>query len=326
MAGTEPRIILCPGQGAQKAGMGRAWAEASPAAAALFKTADATLGFPLSKICFDGPQEKLDRTDLAQLAIYTTSIACARGLAERGMIAAEVGAGGDAPAVAAVAGLSLGEFTALHLAGTFRFEEGLELVRVRGEAMQKAAEQADSAMVALTGADEVAATDLCRKVLADLEGGEHVLVPANINGPGQIVISGTRAACERAVEVATEMGGKATRLQVAGAFHSQVMAPAAAALKAALESTRFESPRCPVLSNVTAEAHAANADAIRRRLVEQMTSPVRWMQTMQYVVANLDGKLIELAPGRVLTGLMRRIDRSRPVENLAEPAEGVPTT
>ena len=326
MSGSESRIVLCPGQGAQKVGMGRNWCDASPAAAECFAQADAALGFALSELCFDGPQERLDRTDIAQLAIYTTSIASARGLAEKGLLATGVGNGATAPPIGAFAGLSLGEFTALHLAGAFSFEAGLELVRVRGGAMQAAAEASESGMVALTGSDEAAATALCHRVLDALGAGDHVLVPANINGPGQVVISGTRTACEKAAAFAEADGTKATRLQVAGAFHSQVMAPAATALETALETMEFAEPRCPVLSNVTGEAHVPDPQVIRQRLVEQMTNPVRWLQDMQWVVANLEGKLVELAPGRVLTGLMRRIDRSWPVENLAEPPQGVTTS
>jgi len=320
MADLSKHILLCPGQGSQKVGMGRAWAEASSSAAALFRDADTALGFGLSQLCFEGPQEQLDRTDVAQLAIYTVSVACARGLTEKGLLTGAVAAPSDASGLAATAGLSLGEFTALHLAGTLSFEAGLELVRVRGEAMQQAAESVDSSMVALTGADEASASALCEKVLADFDGSEHVLVPANINGPGQIVISGTQEACQRAITMASDEGGKATGLQVAGAFHSRVMAPAAAALESALQRAPLEPPRCPVISNVTGKPHLADVDAIRQRLVEQMTNPVRWLESMQWVGTHLEGQLIELAPGRVLTGLMRRIDRRRPVANCAEPA------
>lgn len=298
-------IVLCPGQGAQAIGMGLAWAEKSPAARSIFERADARLGWSLSTLCFEGPEDQLARTDIAQAAIYATSVACAEGLRENGLL--------DDPA--ATAGLSLGEFTALHLAGAFDFEDGLMLVRLRGEAMQDAAEAVSSGMVALMGAEEEQARELC-----DAVRGDDVLTPANLNCPGQVVISGSTAACERAAEQASSMGLKATVLKVAGAFHSQIMAPAAERLEAALEEVAWSAPLCPVLSNVTAQPHAEDVASIKARLVEQLTQPVRWGQSMQWASANLSGEYIELAPGKVLSGLMRRIDRQIKVTNHAEPS------
>ena len=302
-------IILCPGQGAQQVGMGRAWAERSPAAAAVFARADEVLGLDLTKLCFEGPEDQLNRTDIAQAAIYTTSVACHAGLLDAGVLAAP----------AATAGLSLGEFTALHLAGAFDFESGLKLVRLRGQAMQQAAEASDGSMVALIGADEAQATQLCDQAGNDDAG--EVLVPANFNCPGQIVVSGSQAACDRAMGIAEQMKLRATALTVIGAYHSPLMQHAAERLALALEQVQWGTPSVPVLSNVTGQPHDGSDPAsISRLLVSQLTSPVRWSDSMTWAVANLEGQFVELAPGKVLAGLMRRIDRGVTVRNCATPA------
>lgn len=342
------RIILCPGQGAQFVGMGRAWAEKSPEAAAVFARADEVLagrlpgGAALSKLCFEGPVDILNRTDVSQPAIYVASVACWRGLLAGWGAGGEMNGGGAREAGVVVgggaAGLSLGEYTALHIAGSFSFEDGLELVALRGRAMQDAAEAAPggSGMVALIGADEQQAEAVCDKAR---EG--DVLVCANFNAPGQVVISGSKAACERAEKVAAEMGLRATALPVAGAFHSPLMAPAAERLREALEKTPISPPRATVISNVTAEPHETGTGAaasIRARLVEQLTSPVRWAESCaNLIAAATNGTLtppgrptavssappafLELAPGRTLAGLMRRIDRGVKVENHDEPTD-----
>jgi [acyl-carrier-protein] S-malonyltransferase len=291
--------------------MAKAWCDHSAAAKAVFDQANAALGFDLASLCFDGPEDKLNRTDMAQVAIYTASVACHRALAEDGTI-------GQAQMTA---GLSLGEFTALHLAGAFDFLTGLELVRLRGRAMQDAAGLSESSMVALVGADEAQATALCEEALNDPENkGEEVLVPANYNCPGQVVISGSLKACERAMVVADKLGIRCTQLAVAGAFHSPLMQPAADRLAEALDKAEWNTPNVPVMSNVTAEPHENDIDSIKQRLVEQLTSPVRWSQSMQYVIEKYPGaRLVELAPGKVLSGLMRRIDRQAKVENFAQP-------
>lgn len=292
-------IILCPGQGAQTVGMGKAWVEAHPAAKETFDQADAALadvlGEPLSTICFDGPVERLNGTDVCQPALYTCAIACFRALkAEMGGLE-----------MASTSGLSLGEYTALHLAGAFSFEDGLHLVAKRGRYMQEASTASDSSMVALIGASEEQADEVCSKAA-----GDDVLVPANFNAPGQIVISGHRAACERSLEVAGEMGLRATALAVAGAFHSPLMESAAQQMGDALAAVEFHPLTCTVVSNVTAEPHATDdADSIRRLLVDQITSPVRWAQSCDWMGKNLDGMYHEMAPGKVLMGLMRRINR-----------------
>lgn len=296
---TPPTIILCPGQGAQAVTMGQAWAATSPAAKAVFDEADAllgsSLGAPLSTLCFEGPADTLNRTDISQPAIYTASVACYRALTEQS---------GPLP-LAATAGLSLGEYTALHLAGAFSFADGLRLVALRGRAMQDAAEAAPSTMVALIGADEDKANALC-----DAARGSDVLVAANFNAPGQVVISGSLAACERAEALAGDHGLRATRLSVAGAFHSPLMQPAADRLAAALAQTPIAALTCPVMSNVTGKPHDPDAASIRRRLVEQLTSPVRWAANCEHLAkAHAAAEWHELAPGKSLAGMMRRIDK-----------------
>ena len=299
-------IILCPGQGAQHVGMGKAWAEKFPAAADTYRSADALLGFELSKICFEGPEDQVTRTDIAQAAIYTTSVACLRALRASGGLEGET---------AAAAGLSLGEYTALHLAGAFSFETGLQLVRQRGVFMQEAATASPSSMVALIGADEQQADALC-----DEARGDGVLVPANFNCPGQVVISGSKSACARALDVASAMGLRATELTVAGAFHSPLMQPAADRMAEALDKAEWQAPSITVMSNVTGRPHGPDVAAIRQLLVDQIVSPVRWSADVQWLIENVSGRFIEPAPGKVNAGLMRRIDKQTRVENFAEPA------
>lgn len=313
MSGT-PLVILCPGQGAQAVGMGKAWFDASPEAKAVFAAADkqlgTRLGSSLSTLCFEGPADRLNQTDVSQPAIFVASIACWKGLL------AKWGLGNGEATLAATAGLSLGEYTALTVAGAMSFEDGLELVTLRGRAMQDAAEASVGGMVALIGADEAQAQKVC-----DEARGSEVLVCANFNAPGQIVISGSKSACERSLAVASSMGLKGTALPVAGAFHSPLMQPAADRLAAALAKTAIKSPRCPVMSNVTALPHSEQgsvtiADSIRKRLFEQLTSPVRWAQSCTKLVTDFPAgkaEYHELAPGKTLMGLMRRIDKATKV-------------
>jgi len=314
--------------------MGRAWCEASPAAAATMRTADTILAGrfpkPLSAICFEGPEELLNRTDVAQPAIYAVSVACFRAKfgegAGSGNGTARDEARGSEVRIAAAAGLSLGEYTALHLAGCFSFEDGLELVALRGKAMQDAAVAVPSGMVALIGADRAQAEAVCEAVLGTKEARNaagEVLVPANFNAPGQVVLSGTASACDRAVEAAGKLGLRASKLAVAGAFHSPLMAPAGEKLRVALERTPIREPRCVVMSNVLGRAYGGEAGSrigdgvqrIRELLVEQLTSPVLWSDDCAWLVENVKGEFHELAPGKVLTGLMRRISRETKVVN-----------
>jgi [acyl-carrier-protein] S-malonyltransferase len=294
--------ILCPGQGAQIVGMGKSLCESSKTARDLFDAANHVLGFDLASICFGGPEDRINQTDISQPAIYVCSIASFRSAVESGLF--------DAAAVTAYAGLSLGEYTALHLAGTFGFEEGLRLVAQRGKFMQEAAIASPSGMVALIGADEAQSRKLCE----DCAQGE-VLVPANFNAPGQIVISGSIAACQRAIAAAEAMGLRAMSLKVAGAFHSPLMKIAAEKMAAELAKVSFSRPYRPVYSNVTAQPHA-DPQSIKKLLVDQIVSPVHWEQTMQTLVAQLDARFIELAPGKTLAGLAKRINRRLAVESI----------
>jgi [acyl-carrier-protein] S-malonyltransferase len=325
------RIFMMPGQGAQYVGMGKAWAERWPEARRVFEQADALIGRSLpggvllSELCFGGDAETLNRTDVSQPAIFVASVACYRGL--MASLGVNPDAGVPEANILATAGLSLGEYTALHVAGAMGFEEALRLVALRGRAMQDAAEAVPGGMVALIGATEEQAGEVCRLTLQDVggPGAAQVLVCANFNAPGQIVISGSRAACERAAAAdgpAARLGLRATALPVAGAFHSPLMKPAADRLEAALAKTTIHPPRCPVLSNVTGAPHTP--DRIRSLLVEQLTSPVRWAECVQHLVrtgAQAGGavEFHELAPGKTLAGLMRRIDKSVKVTNHDEP-------
>lgn len=306
---SDAMTALCPGQGAQAVGMGSDWAQASPQARAIFDQADAILAesadalpgdAPLSTLCFQGPAEVLNQTDVAQPAIFATSVACWHGLL------AQRDPGSAVPAFAA--GLSLGEYTALHLAGAISFRDGLRLVALRGRAMQDAARAADSGMLALIGADEDQALAVCEHAARG-----EVLVCANFNAPGQIVLSGASPALDRAQSVAADQGLRCARLPVAGAFHSPLMQPAADRLATALAQTPIEPPRCPVLANVTGLPHEPDPERIRRLLVDQLTQPVRWSSCCEWLASHATAPLHELAPGKTLAGLMRRIDRTQKV-------------
>lgn len=281
--------------------MGKDFYESSPMAKEVFDTANRVIGFDLAKLCFEGPQERLNQTDISQPAIYTMGVACFKAAAAAGII--------NPADVTAYAGLSLGEYTALHLAGVFGFEEGLQLVAARGKYMQEAAVATPSSMVAIMGAEEAAINKLCEENAAG-----EVLVPANFNAPGQIVVSGGKGACERVLKSAEAAGFKAVALAVAGAFHSPVMQSGADKMKAELDKVVFHSPKTPVYSNVTAKLH--DPATIKELLVKQIIAPVRWEQTMVPLAAIEGAKFIELAPGRTLAGLMKRINRRLPVDGL----------
>jgi [acyl-carrier-protein] S-malonyltransferase len=297
-------FILCPGQGAQILGMGKDFFTASPAAREVFEKANNIVGYPLAAICFDGPEDLLNRTDISQPGLFATGVASYRAAVEVGVI--------DPSRVTAYAGLSLGEYTALHLAGAFTFEDGVRLVAARGKYMQEAALATPSGMVAILSADEAAVDALCRQAA----NGE-VLVPANMNAPGQIVVSGTAGACERVLAAAEAGGFKATLLKVAGAFHSPLMQSAADRMGEELDKVAFSAPSAPVYSNVTAEPHG-DVPSIKRRLIEQIVSPVQWERTMRALIAQDEsGRFIELSPNRHLAGLARRIHRRLRMESIA---------
>lgn len=293
--------IVFPGQGAQSVGMGRDVAAISAAARATFDEANQILGFDLARICFDGPAERLDATDVSQPAIFVTSVAIWRALDEVGRVA-ELSPAGSA-------GLSLGEYTALWLAGSLTFTDGLRLVRTRGELMQAAAEAAPSGMVSVMGLTPEQVGEVCREA-----GAGEVLSAANFNAPGQVVISGAAAACERSLAAIEARGGRGVPLRVAGAFHSDLMRPAAERLRDVLRTTAVVSPRIPVVSNVTSDYHR-DPDSIRHLLELQVAQPIRWHDSMERMIADGFDCFVEVGPGRVLTGLMRKINRTVKTQN-----------
>ncbi len=294
--------LLFPGQGAQKVGMAADFVERFAQAREYFDRANATLGYDLAEICLNGPDETLTLTKHCQPAIYLVSSAIAAVAETEGKI--------DADSVACVAGLSLGEFSALHWAGVFTFEDGLRLVARRGEAMQKASDAPPSGMISLIGADE----DQAAEVAAQASEGE-VLVVANLLSPGQIVLSGTKTACARVPEVAKGLGiRRAIPLNVAGAFHSPLMAPAAAELKQALDAVEMKAPRVPIVANVSG-AFLRDPAEIRAASERQIVEPVRWTASMGAMIAAGVERFVEPGPGRVLAGLMKKIDRDRETMN-----------
>ena len=302
--------LLLPGQGAQAVGMGADFAAQSAAARRLFEQADETLGVPLSRICFEGPQEDLTRTDIAQPAIYTCSLAALAALEET--LGEEL-----APTMAA--GLSLGEYTALAAAGALDFADGLRLVRLRGSAMQDASEAKPSSMTSVLGMERAPLEELCARVREETGG---ICQVANLNCPGQVVVSGELTALDRFDPLAKEAGAKrVVRLQVAGAFHSEVMRPAAERLEQALRETSFQRPRCPVWQNATAQPEQ-DPEALRRNLAAQLTAPVLWDDSFRSMAeAAGDTPFLEPAPGRVLAGLARKIAPAAKVESLAKAAD-----
>ena len=296
--------ILFPGQGAQFPGMGRDWCETFPIAAETFQRADSILGFSLSDaIWYRG--DEVHRTDVAQPGILTTSIAVIRTLAQHGL---------DLDRVPLVAGLSLGEYTALWCAGSLAFEDAVRLVRLRGEAMQAASEAVPSGMVSLMGASPEQA-----QTLADLGSRSGICSVANYNAPGQIVVSGELPALDAVEAAASEHGvRRARRLVVAGGFHSECMRPAAQRLRSALEDVRIEAPKVRFLTNVTGD-WVSDPEEIRRFLAEQVCSPVRWEPSMRRALDSGVRTFLEPAPGEVLAGLMRKIDRGAEVRSAASP-------
>ena len=281
--------FLFPGQGSQEVGMGRALAESSPAAKAVWAEADAALGFSLSTLCFEGPAADLALTANTQPAVLTTSVAAAAALAERGVT----------PGL--TAGHSLGEYSALVAAGALRFADAVRLVRRRGEFMQEAVPVGTGAMAALLGVELATAEQLC----AEAAQGEVVGV-ANINSPGQIVIAGHRTAVERAVAAAAARGGKkSVLLPVSAPFHCALMKPAADRLASELERLTVSAPRIPVIRNVDGGV-TRTADEVKPFLVQQVASPVRWTDCVERLAREGATGFLEVGPGRVLTGLLKR--------------------
>ena len=294
--------ILCPGQGAQHVGMGKDFYQAHAAARQVFDQADETLGYSISRLCFEGPENQLQATDHAQVGIFVTSVAIYRTLESIEKLPTNVDV---------LAGLSLGEYTALHIAGALRFADGLKLVQARGQLMQAAALARPGSMLALVGADDTAA-----QAIAQASTDAGVIVCANFNAPGQVVLSGSMEACHKAAQVAQERGFRAVQLSVAGAFHSPLMAEAATKMAGILDDTPIANPKIPVISNVTATPHH-DVPSIRRLLVEQIVSPVKWAQSMRWLLTEGVKDFHELGPGRTLTGLMKKIDRQAQVKNIS---------
>ncbi|SET83184.1 ACP S-malonyltransferase [Oceanicella actignis] len=290
------RAFIFPGQGAQTVGMGKDLAEAYPAAAAVFEEVDDALGEKLSALIWEGPAEALTLTANAQPALMATSIAALRALEAEGAGVADA---------AFVAGHSLGEYSALCAAGAFSVADAARLLRRRGEAMQAAVPVGEGAMAAILGLDLAAV----REVAAEAAQGQ-VCEAANDNDPGQVVVSGARAAVERAVELAKARGARrAVLLPVSAPFHCALMAPAAEAMAEALAEVTIEAPAVPVVANVRAEA-VSDPEEIRRLLVEQVTGSVRWRESVMWMAAQGVTETVELGAGKALSGLVRRIDRN----------------
>ena len=284
--------------------MGRQLAESLPAARALYDQANQILGYDLAKLCFEGPAEQLDSTVHSQPALFVTSLA---GLEFLKANQPEV-----VSSAAATAGLSLGEYTALVFAGVMSFEDGLKVVQQRGRAMQDAADAVPSGMVSILGMEAVKIEELCTQA----RGPGEVLQIANYLCPGNIVVSGHKTACAKVAELATAAGAmKTIPLAVAGAFHTSIMQPAVEKLTTALAGVKLSSPRIPVVSNVDAAVHN-DPEEIRSLLVKQLVSPVRWEDSQRYLLSQGYSPHWEIGPGRVLRGLLKRIERKASTEGV----------
>jgi [acyl-carrier-protein] S-malonyltransferase len=299
--------LLFPGQGSQEVGMGRDVYEASPAARAVYETADAVLGFPLSRLCFEGPEDELRRTEIQQPALLATSVALLRALEETAR-----------PAPAFALGHSLGEYSALVAAGALSLEDGLALVHARGRFMQEAVPPGRGAMAAVLGIGADAVAEACREAARETGA---VVSPANLNAPEQTVIAGEARAVERATALAKAAGAKRTvALAVSAPFHCALMKPAAEKLAAELARVRFAAPSPPVVTNVEAEPNADPA-RIPALLAEQVTAPVRFVECVRKLAALGVKRVVEVGPGGVLTGLVARIERGLERERAGTLAE-----
>ncbi len=295
--------FLFPGQGAQSVGMGKQLADSLPAAQRLFERAGAVMGYDLAKVCFEGPEEELDSTVISQPALFVTSLAALESLRSESpdvVLSSEM-----------TAGLSLGEYTAMVFAGVMEFEDALKVVKCRGEAMQQASDAVPSGMISILGLERVQVEQICDEARQD-----DILQVANLLCPGNIAISGSNAALERAAEAALKAGAmKAIPLAVAGAFHTPIMQPAVDRLTAALADVPMKAPKIPVVSNVDAQPHE-DPEEIRQLLIRQVCSPVLWEKSMRYMLQQGVDQFYEFGPGRVLRGLLRRIERKVPCQNV----------
>jgi [acyl-carrier-protein] S-malonyltransferase len=283
--------------------MGRQLRETVPAARQLFDSAANILGYDLAEVCASGPAERLNSTIVSQPAIFVTSLAALESLRTTEPDAFSQ--------CRAAAGLSLGEYTALVFAGALSFEDGLRVVQRRGEAMQMAADATPSSMISLLGLEQPKVEELCA-----LARGDGTLEVANLLCPGNIVVSGTKAACDSVERLAGEAGARTVRLAVAGAFHTNLMRPADEELAQALAKVEIRQPRVPVWSNVDAQAHT-DSEGIRQRLIQQVLRPVLWEQTMRNLLSGGCDRFYEIGPGRVLAGLLKRVQRKIDVQNVS---------
>lgn len=292
------------GQGAQAVGMGHDLYDSYPAARAIFEQADETLGFPLSSICFDGPEDELRKTINAQPALVTVSFACLKAVQETGK---------GLPTPAFVAGHSLGEYTALAAADVLDFADTVRLARERGRLMYEAGLKQAGTMAAIIGLDEPVLAEICKQTDTCI---------ANYNCPGQLVISGATDKVEQAVELAKEKGAsRAVPLEVSGAFHSPLMQSAVDGMAEILPTINFRNPLIPIVANVTAQP-LTTGEAVRAELLDQLRNSVQWQRSIEYMLGQGVTGIIEIGPGRVLTGLMRRIDRNIETVNIGD-AEAV---
>lgn len=288
------KAYVFPGQGAQYVGMGKALYDENESARQLFNQANDILGFSITDVMFEGTDEDLKKTKVTQPAIFLHSVILAKTLED------------FKPEM--VAGHSLGEFSALVANGALSFEDGLRLVSQRAQAMQKACELESSTMAAIMGLKDETVEQVCRHI-------NEVVVPANYNSPGQVVISGSMQGIDQAVEKLQEKGAKrAIKLKVGGAFHSPLMEPARKELEQAIEHTRLSKPICPVYQNATADP-SSNPEEIKENLVKQLTSPVRWTQTIEHMLKDGAQSFTEVGPGKVLQGLIKKVDRKVPTQS-----------
>jgi [acyl-carrier-protein] S-malonyltransferase len=291
------KAYVFPGQGAQVPGMGKELYEKSDLARQLFEKANEILGFRITDLMFNGTEEDLKQTKVTQPAIFLHSVILSTLL-------------GDSFRPGMAAGHSLGEFSALTACRTLSFEDGLTLVSKRATAMQKACEMQPSTMAAILGLDDKIVEEVCSQI-------SDIVVPANYNSPGQIVISGTNEGIDKAIEILKEKGAKrALKLAVGGAFHSPLMEPARAELEKAINATAFHAPVCPVYQNVNAKA-SADPEVIKANLVAQLTSPVKWTQSVINMIADGATSFTEVGPGSVLQGLVKKVNRDIPTEGIS---------